>query len=58
MEDLIQLNSFLYDRDFMDGAMTAELARKSLEKHSNIARLLQYNNHIGYVFDINALFKV
>ena len=58
VEDLVQSNIFLYDKDFVDGAMTGELARKSVGKHSNAVRLLPNNSYIYYVFDINVLFEV
>ena len=34
-EDSLQTDSFLYDFEFVDGSMFGELARRSVEKHSN-----------------------
>ena len=56
-EDLLQLNIFLYDIDFVDGELIGELARRSIQKYENIVKLLRYNNHICYLNNINALFK-
>ena len=57
VEDLIQVNIFLYDIDIVDGSIVGELARRSVQKYCNTVRLLRYNNHICYVSNINALFK-
>ena len=57
VEDLIQVNIFLYDIDIVDGSIVGELARRSVQKYCNTTRLLRYNNHICYVSNINALFK-
>ena len=57
VEDLIQVNIFLYDIGIVDGSIVGELARRSVQKYCNTTRLLRYNNHICYVSNINALFK-
>ena len=57
IEDLLQLNIFLYDIDFVDGELFGELARRSIQKYENSVKALRYNNHICYVNNINALFK-
>ena len=57
VEDLLQLNIFLYDIDFVDGELFGELARRSIQNNENSVELLRYNNHICYVNNINALFK-
>ena len=57
IEDLLQLNIFLYDIDFVDGELIGKLARRSIQKYENSVKLLRYNNHISYVNNINALFK-
>ena len=57
VEDLLQLNIFLYDIDFVDGELIGELCRRSNQKYENSIKLLRYNNHICYVNNINALFK-
>ena len=57
VKDLVRVNIHLYDLDFDDGTRIRELARRSVGKHSNTVRLLRYNSHICYVFDINVLSK-
>ena len=57
VEDLIQVNIFLYGIDIVDGSFVGELARRSVQKYCNTVRLLRYNDHICYVSNINALFK-
>ena len=57
VEDLVLVNIFRYDIDLVDGAMIGGLARRSVGKHDNTVRLLRYNSHICYAFDINVLFK-
>ena len=57
VEDLMQLNIFLYDIDFEDGELIGELCRRSFRKYEKSVKLLRYNNHICYVNNINALFK-
>ena len=57
VEDLLQLNIFLYDIDFVDGELIGELARRSIQKFEKSVKLLRYNNHICYVNNINAFFK-
>ena len=58
LEDLLQLNIFLYDIDFVDRELIGELARRSIQKYENSVKLLRHNNHICYVNNVNALFKV
>ena len=57
IEDLLQLNIFLYDTDFVDGELIGELCPRSIQKLEKSAKLLRYNNHVCYVNNINALFK-
>ena len=57
VEDLLQLNIFLYDIDFVDGELIGELCRRSIQKYEKSVTLLRYNNHICYVNKINALLK-
>ena len=57
VEDLLQLNIFLYDIDFVDGELIGELARRSIQKYENSVKPLRYNNHICYLNNINSLFK-
>ena len=57
LEDLLQLNIFLYDIDFVAGELIGELCRRTIQKYGKGVKLLRYNNHICYVNDINVLFK-
>ena len=54
-EDLLQLNFFLYDIDFVDGELIGELCRRSIQKYEKSVKLLRYNDHICYVNNINEL---
>ena len=55
--DNLQLNIFLYYRDFVDGEFIGQLARTSIQKKDKSVKLLRYSNHIRYVSNINAFFK-
>ena len=57
VEDLLQLNIFFYDIDFVNGELSGELCRRSIQKFEKSVKLLRYNNYIWYVNNINALFK-
>ena len=57
VKEMLQLNIFLYDIDFVDGVLNGELARRSIQKFEKSVKLLRYNNHICYVNNINAFFK-
>ena len=57
VEDIVSINIFIYDIDFIDGAMVGELARRSIKKYQKNVQLIRYNSHICYVDNINALFK-
>ena len=57
VEDIVSINIFIYDIDLIDGAMVGELARRSTNKYEKNVQLIQYNSHICYVDNINALFK-
>ena len=57
VEEMLQLNIFLYDIDFVDGELIGELARRSFQKFEKSVKLLRYNNHICYVSDMNSFFK-
>ena len=56
VEDLLQLNIFRSDFDFVDGELIGDLCRRSIQKYEISVKLLRYNNHICYVNNINALF--
>ena len=57
VEDLLQLNTFLFDFDFVDGDLIGEPCRRSIQNYEKSAKLLRNNNHTCYVNNINALFK-
>ena len=57
VEDIVSINIFKYDIDFIDGAMVGELARRSIKKYEKNVQLIRYNSPICYVDNINALFK-
>ena len=57
VEDLLQLNIFLYDINFVVGELIGELFRRSIQKYEKSVKLLRYNNHICDVNNINASFK-
>ena len=57
VEDIVGMNIFIYDIDLIEGAMIGELARGSIKKHEKNVQLIQYNSHICYADNINALFK-
>ena len=41
VQDLVQVNTFLYDIDNFDGSLVGELARKRAQKLCNTVRLLR-----------------
>ena len=57
VEDLLQLNIFLFDIDFVDGELTGELALRRIQTFEKSVKRLRYNIHICYVNNINALFQ-
>ena len=57
VEDLVGINIFIDDIDFIDGAMFEELARRNIKKYEKNVQLIRFNSHICYVDNINALFK-
>ena len=57
VEDIVAINIFIYDIDFIDGTMVGELAPRSIKKYQKNVQLIRYNSHICYVDNINALFK-
>ena len=57
VEEMLQLNIFPYDIDFVDGEMIGKLARRSIQIFEKSVKLLRYSNHICYVSDMNSFFK-
>ena len=57
VEEMLKLKIFHYDIDLVDGELTGELARRSIQKFEKSVRLIRYNNHICYVSDMNSVFK-
>ena len=46
VKDLLQLNIFPYDIDFVEGELFGELCRRSIQKYEKSVKLLRYDNHI------------
>ena len=57
VEDPLTRNILLYDIDIVVGNIIGELARRSVQKYENNARLLRYIVHICYVSNLNAVFQ-
>ena len=57
VEDIVGLNIFLNDIDFIDGARVGELAKRSIKKYEKNVQLTQYKGDICYVDNMHALFK-
>ena len=57
VEEMLQLNFFLYDIDFVDEKLIGELCRRIIQKYEKSVKILRYNNHICYVSNINKLVK-
>ena len=57
LEDIVRINIFIYDIDFIDGAMVGELARRTFKKYEKNVQLLRYNSPICNVDNNHALFK-
>ena len=57
VEEMLQLNIFLYDVDFVDGELIGRQARRSIQQFETRVKLLRYYNHICYISDMNSFFK-
>ena len=57
VEEMLQLEIFLSDIDFLDRTFIGDFASRSIEKYENSVMLLRYNNQICYLNNINAIFK-
>ena len=57
VEEMLQLNIFLYDIDFVNGELIGELVRRSIQKFEKSVNFLRCNNHICYVSDMNSFLK-
>ena len=57
VEEMLPLNNFLWDIDFVDGELIGELAQRSIRRFEKIVKVLRYNNHICYVSKMNSFFK-
>ena len=49
VEVIVQTETFLSIKNFVNGSMFGELARRSIRKHSNTVHPLRYISHICYV---------
>ena len=56
-EDLLTFITLLCDKDIVDGNFIGEVAKRSVQKNENTARLLRYNNHIRYMRNYIAVFQ-
>ena len=56
-EEMLKLNIFPYDIDFVDGELIGELAQRSIQKFKESVKRLCYNNQICCVSDMNSFFK-
>ena len=54
---MLTLNILLYEKNIVDGNVIGELDRRNVQKYENTVRLLEYNNHIFYVNNIDAVFQ-
>ena len=57
VEELLQVNVSLYDKDFLDTTLSGELVKTSFGKQSNTVWLLRYKSHLCFAYDINVLFN-
>ena len=57
VEEMLQLNIFLYDIDFVDWELIGELAQRSIQKFEKSVKLLRYNDQLCYVSEMNSFFK-
>ena len=57
VQEMLQLNFFHYDIDFVDGELIGELARRRIQKLEKSVKHLRYDNHICYVNHMNSFFK-
>ena len=57
VEDIVQVDFFLYDIDVVDRSLIRELSMRIVGKHSITVRLIRYGSHTCYVSNINVLFK-
>ena len=57
VEEILQLNTFLYDIDFEYGELIGEIARRSIRKFEKGVKLLSYNNLICYVSEMDSFLK-
>ena len=58
VEEILQLNFFLYNIDFLDGELYGELLCRSIQRNEKSVKILNYNKHVCYDSNINAFFKV
>ena len=59
VEDLLNLNILLKDKDIVDGKIIGERARPNVQNYKNTVRLVRSNNHMCYVNvnNINAVYQ-
>ena len=54
---MLTLNILLYEKKIVDGNVIGEVDRRNVQKYENTVWLLEYNNHIFYVNNIDAVFQ-
>ena len=57
VQNIIQVDIFLYDIEIVDGSMRSELVRRSVGKNYNAVGLFYYISHVCFVSRKNALLK-
>ena len=57
VEEIVQINIFIYDFDIQEAEYVGELARRSTGSFDKTVKLLRFNNHILQTNDIDSFFK-
>ena len=57
VEELVELNIFIYDFDIQEWENVREIVRQSITKFEKTVKLLRLNNHIIHTNDIDSSFK-
>ena len=57
IEDLLLLNTLLYNIDTLEVNIIGKLARRIVKEHENAVKLLRYNSHVFYLNNIDTVFQ-
>ena len=57
VEEIVQINIFIYDFDIQEGEYVGELARRSIGRFDKTFKILRFNNHIIHTNDIDSFFQ-